>query len=80
MKIIDNLSSLMKNRIIAEISPKALIKQFKFIFIYMIVIYIILIIFMKIHLVLEIINLCLDILGTIFLCHGKFKKFLAFIE
>ena len=77
MKNIGNLSSLMKNRISTEISPKAFIKQFKFIFIYMIVMLIIIIIFMKFHLVLGIINLCLDILGTIFLCHGIFKKFLA---
>ena len=77
MKNIGNLSSLMKSRISTEISPKAFIMQFKFIFIYMIVMLIITIIFMKFYLVLGIINLCLAVLGTIFLCHGILKKFLA---
>ena len=77
MKNIGNLSSLMKSRISTEISPKAFIMQFKFIFIYMIVMLIITIFFMKFYLVLGIINLCLAVLGTIFLCHGILKKFLA---
>ena len=77
MKNIGNLSSLMKSRISTEISPKAFIMQFKFIFAYMIVMLIITIIFMKFYLVLGIINLCLAVLGTIFLCHGILKKFLA---
>ena len=76
MKNLGNLSSLMKSRISTEISPKAFIMQFKFIFIYMLVMFIATIIFMKFYLVLGIINLCLAILGTVFLCHGIFKKFL----
>ena len=77
MKNIKNLSSLMKSRINTEISPKAFIKQFKLIFLYMIVMLIIIIIFMKFYLALGIINLFLASLGTIFLYHGIFKKFLA---
>ena len=77
MKNIGNLSSLMKSRISTEISPKVFIMQFKFIFIYMLVMLIATIIFMKFYLVLGIINLCLAILGIVFLCHGIFKKFLA---
>ena len=72
-----NISSLMKSRISSEISPKTFIKQFKFIFVYMIVMLIIIIIFMKYHILLGTINLCLAVLGSVFLLHGICKKVLA---
>ena len=72
-----NISSLMKSRISSEISPKTFIKQFKYIFIYMIVMLIIIIIFMKYHILLGSINLCLAVLGAVFLIHGILKKVLA---
>ena len=72
-----NISSLMPSRISNEISPKIFIKQFKYIFVYMAVMLIIIIIFMKYHTLLGIINLCLAVLGTVFLLHGIFKKVLA---
>ena len=74
---IGNISSLMKSRISNEISPSAFIKQFKFIFAYMGVMLIIIIIFMNYHIVLGTINLCLAILGIVFLLHGILKKVLA---
>ena len=72
-----NISSLMKARISSDLSPKPFIKQFKFIFAYMAIMLIIIIIFMKYHLLLGIINLCLAVLGTVFLLHGILKKVLA---
>ena len=72
-----NISSLMKSRISSEISPKAFIKQFKYIFVYMAVMLIIIIIFMKYHIFLGSINLCLAVLGAVFLIHGILKKVLA---
>ena len=72
-----NISSLMKTRISSDISPKAFIRQFKFILAYMAVMLIIIIIFMKYHIFLGSINLCLAILGSVFLIHGIFKKVLA---
>ena len=71
----NSVSNLMNNRISSnDISPKAFIKQFKWIFIYMIVMLIIIIIFMKYHLVFGLINLSLAILGSVFLIHGVLKK------
>ena len=73
----NNISGLMKNRINVEISPKNFIKQFKWIFIYMIVMLIIIIIFMKYYLVFGLINLILAVLGSVFLLHGVLKKVLV---
>ena len=71
---ISNISALMKSRIKAEISPNDFIKKFKWIIIYMIVILIIIIIFMQYHIILGLINLCLGVLGFVFLIHGILKR------
>ena len=72
-----NISSSIKSRLVSEISPKTFIKQFRFIFVYMAVMLIIIIIFMKYHIFLGSINLCLAVLGGVFLIHGILKKVLA---
>ena len=72
-----SISSSSKSRIASEISPKNSINQFIYIFIYMIVMFIIIIIFMKYHIFLGSINLCLAVLGSVFLIHGILKKVLA---
>ena len=72
-----NISNLMKSRITAEIPPKSFISQFKWIFVYMFVISILIIIFIKYYFLFGLINLSLDILGTIFLTHGIIKKKLS---
>lgn len=69
-----NVSSLMKSRIKLDISPKEFIKQFKWIIVYMISMIVIIIIFMKYHIILGLINLCLGVLGFVFLMHGIFKR------
>ena len=71
---ISNASSLMKSRIKLDISPKEFIKQFKWIIVYMISMIVIIIIFMKYHIILGLINLCLGVLGFVFLMHGIFKR------
>ena len=70
----NNISSLMKSRIKVEISPKEFIKQFKWIIVYMISMLIIIIIFMKYHIILGLVNLCLGVLGFVFLMHGIIKR------
>ena len=70
----NNISSLMKSRIKIDISPKEFIKQFKWIIVYMISMLIIIIIFMKYHIILGLVNLCLGVLGFVFLIHGIFKR------
>ena len=72
-----NISSSIKSRLVSEISPKPFIKQFRFIFVYMAVMLIIIIIFMKYHIFLGSINLCLAVLGGVFLIHGILKKVLV---
>ena len=72
-----NISSSIKSRLVSEISPKTFIKQFRFIFVYMAVMLIIIIIFMKYHIFLGSINLCLAVLGGVFLIHGILKKVLV---
>ena len=71
---VSNISSLMKSRIKVDISPKDFIKQFKWIILYMISMLIIIIIFMKYHILLGLVNLCLGVLGFVFLMHGIFKR------
>ena len=71
---ISNASSLMKSRIKVDISPKEFIKQFKWIIVYMISMIIIIIIFMKYHFFFGLINLCLGVLGFVFLMHGILKR------
>ena len=70
----NNISSLMKSRIKVEISPKEFIKQFKWIIVYMVSMLIIIIIFMNYHLILGLVNLCLGVLGFVFLMHGILKR------
>ena len=72
-----NISSSIKSRLVSEISPKTFIKQFRFIFVYMAVMLVIIIIFMKYHIFLGSINLCLAVLGGVFLIHGILKKVLV---
>ena len=74
---ISNISSLMKSRIKVDISPKEFIKQFKWIIIYMISMLILIIIFMRYHIIIGLINLCLGILGFLFLIHGIFKRMMG---
>lgn len=71
---LNNVSALMKSRIKVDISPKDFIKQFKWTIIYMISMLIIIIIFMKYHFILGLINLCLGVLGFVFLMHGILKR------
>ncbi len=71
---VSNISSLMKSRIKVDISPKDFIKQFKWIILYMISMLIIIIIFMKYHFFFGLINLCLGVLGFVFLMHGILKR------
>ena len=74
---VQNISNLMKSRIKIDISSKEFIKQFKWIILYMISMLIIIIIFMKYHLVLGLMNLCLGILGFVFLIHGIVKRMIG---
>ena len=74
---ISNISFLMKSRIKVDISPKEFIKQFKWIIIYMISMLILIIIFMRYHIIIGLINLCLGILGFLFLMHGIFKRMMG---
>ena len=74
---ISNISSSMKSRIKVDITSKEFIKQFKWIILYMIAMLLIIIIFMKYHMVLGLINLCLGILGFVFLIHGIVKRMIV---
>ena len=71
---VGNISNLMKSRISTELPHKSFIFQFKWIFAYMIIMSILIIIFMKYYFFFGLINLSLDVLGTLFLSHGIFKK------
>ena len=71
---ISNISSLMKSRIKKEIPPKEFIKQFRSIIIYMVSMLIIIIIFMRYYFIFGLVNLCLGVLGFVFLMHGIIKK------
>jgi len=71
---VSNISSLMKSRIKAEISPKEFIKQFRWIMIYMVCMLIVIIIFMTYHMLFGLVNFSLGILGFVFLMHGILKR------
>ena len=72
----NNISLLMKSRIQIDIPPTEFLKNFKWIIVYMLVMIIIICIFMKYYIMLGFVNLCLAILGFMFIMHGILKKLL----
>ena len=75
--LLGNIKGLMKSRIKVEMPQKEFIKQFKWVLIYIAVISILIIIFMTYHTFFGFINLSLAVLGSVFLCHGIWKKMMG---